>query len=43
MIALTADSLIVIFFMLFLAIASMVFMFLSRSSIADKKISKYHL
>ena len=41
MIALTADSLIVIFFMLFLAIASIVFLFLSRSSIADKKISKY--
>ena len=41
MISLTADSLIVIGFMLFLAVSSIVFMFLSRSSIADKKISKY--
>lgn len=41
MISMTADSLIVIGFMLFLAVSSIVFMFLSRSSIADKKISKY--
>ena len=41
MISLSADSLLVIGFMLFLAVSSMVFMFFSRSSIADKKISKY--
>lgn len=41
MISLSADSLIVIGFMLFLAVSCIIFMFLSRSSIADKKISKY--